>query len=131
MSHELWGLGTNKTEKMFYQAVYELGLDIQPNPTIRAPYPVADKHGIIQKVVTNPDFIVRDHPNKLYCYVEVTVGSGNTPSKLAQQRVVEAAKEPNYVQLHGDEVANLFFTNDLTQRQLALFQYLGWLDQFN
>ena len=40
-------------------------------------------------------------------YVEVTRGSGDLPSKHAQQRVIAQAKIANYIIITGDQIAEL------------------------
>lgn len=126
MSRQERNIGHDFTERLFYKAVLELGLNITPAPSIRSPYPVADRFGEIRKTVTQPDFLVRDIPLQREMLVEVTTSSGDLEAKRAQQRVVEAAGVANYIQLTGDQIRALAQTEYLNQRKELLFSFFGW-----
>ena len=122
----LHGIGTDRTEKLFFQAIQELNsFSIKTSPSIRSPFPVADKSGIIRKTVTQPDFLVTRLETGQTMFVEITTSSGNLPAKEAQLRVVQAAGVSNYIQLSGDQVHML---SELAPeaRLKASFQLFGW-----
>ncbi|MBP9781311.1 hypothetical protein KBC89_01510 [Candidatus Woesebacteria bacterium] len=122
----LRGIGTDKTERMFFQAIYELDfITITTSPSIRSPHPVADKNEVVKKTVTQPDFLITRLETGQTMFVEITASSGNLPAKEAQLRVVQAAGVTNYIQLSGDQVHML---SKLTPeaRLKVIFQLFGW-----
>lgn len=122
----LRGIGRDKTEKLFFQAIQELNsFSINTSPSIRSPFPVADKLGVIRKTVTQPDFSVTRLETGQTMFVEITASSGNLPAKEAQLRVVQAAGVSNYIQLSGDQVHML---SELASeaRLRVVFQLFGW-----
>ena len=93
-------MGDTPTAKRFYNILVQCGFTPTEKP-IRIKNPVADKNGHIKKTVHVPDFYVEDdRVGKMY--FEVTQGSGNTQSKEAQRRVVDAANITNYQIIDGD-----------------------------
>lgn len=129
MGERLIVLGQNRTEKLFYLSVVDVCSSIQYNPSIRSPYPVADRYGVVRKVVTTPDFLLT-FPDGAQMYVEITKGSGDLPAKAAQQRVVDAAGITNYVQLTGDQVSLLSATPTPFEKTQLLYGYFGWIESF-
>lgn len=125
MSERLRGFGQNKTEKLFYLAAVDAGAHVSLNPSIYSPEPVEDRFGVRRKTVTNPDFFV-SFPDGRTMYVEVTKGSGRLPAKDAQMRVVQAAGVENYIQLTGDQVAQLSQPITPTEKKDLLYQFFGW-----
>lgn len=123
----LRGIGKNKTEKQFFQIIIELDeLEIRLSPSIRSPYPVANRCGEIKKTVTQPDFLVTRLTTGQTMFVEITTSSGNLPAKEAQLRVVEAAKVKNYIQISGDQVNRLFNT-PIEARLEVIIELFGWI----
>lgn len=120
------GFGGDLTERRFSHTTQETGLEVLPSPSIRAPYPVADRYGNVKKVVTHPDFLVRDSDAGLESFVEITTSSGDLPAKEAQRRVVAAAGIENYVVLTGDDVDLLEQTFPPEVRKQLLFWMFGW-----
>ena len=123
----LRGIGTDRTEKLFFLAIQQLdSFFIDTSPSIRSPFPVADKSGVIRKTVTQPDFLVTRLETGQTMFVEITASSGNLPAKEAQLRVVQAAGVTNYIQLSGDQVHTLLWLAP-EARLSELFQLFGWI----
>jgi hypothetical protein len=120
-------LGDNSTEKQFFVFAQDAGFDVKRGGRIEAPYPVADKDGVIKKLVTNPDFLVTNPYILWSMFAEVTQGSRNLPSKDAQLRVVEPAGVTNYRVVHGGVINELVHAFDNNHRREILLILFGWV----
>ncbi len=89
-------------ERQFAVNAILSGLTVERGRVIEVEKPVRDRRGIRQKTKTQPDFFVADDENA--SHVEVTNGRGTGRHKRAQRRVVEAARERNYVVITGRAV---------------------------
>jgi hypothetical protein len=94
----------NATEQQVLDLALEAGFTVTNAETIRIESPVPDKKDCRKKTVTVPDFHIIDPHTGNVAIVEVTKGSGDTPHKLAQKRVVEEAHISNYYVLTGDKI---------------------------
>ena len=117
----------NRYETGFKTDARNAGFIVRPAKLIECKEPVEDRYGELNKTATTPDCILIDPQTGRQMHVEITSGSGESPHKEAQKRVIEAAGVHNYCVVKGDHVKELHEKPDKATKRAFLLALFGWL----
>ncbi len=127
-TEQIQPLGQDKFEREFSVQAVLAGFMVQLSPSISCEEPVADKNGEVKKTKTTPDFLVTNQATNEVMFVDVTRGSGCSPSKFAQKRVVAAAGVENYRKVTGEILELLMSISEPAGKRAVLLQLFDWFD---
>jgi hypothetical protein len=118
---------SRENEKRFAKLASEAGFEVSSPLAIKIETPVENKNGKPVKTTTVPDCLISDPLTGQKMHVEITNGSGTTPHKAAQKRVIEAAGIDNYQVITGNDIRELESQVTQAEKRQFILGIFGWL----
>jgi hypothetical protein len=112
-------------ERRFALNALRAGYTVESGRSIQSRRPVRDRFGERKKHKTKADLFLIDEDDS-EAHVELTKSTTESASKLAQQRVADAAGVKNYKQLTDGEVEPLDETYDTSRLKNIIRSLLNW-----